>query len=127
MAEARTVRGAVHDYGLLIGGEWREPAATLTLQNPAPQEPLCTIRAATGDGVDAAVEAARSASPDWARRSASARARLVSRLAQLVEEHKEQLAEAETLDVGKPISDTRAIDTATAVDALDHFAGLASK
>jgi len=55
------------------------------------------------------------------------RAKLLIKLAQLVEANAAKLAELESLDAGKPIRDSKAIDAITAVDALEYFAGMATK
>ena len=49
------------------------------------------------------------------------------KLAQLVEANGAKLAELESLNAGKPIRDSKAIDAVTAIDALEYFAGMATK
>ena len=49
------------------------------------------------------------------------------KLAQLVEGNGPKLAELESLNAGKPIRDSKAIDAVTAIDALEYFAGMATK
>src|SRR5207245_693642 len=61
------------------------------------------------------------------RRTGAALAKLRIKLAQLVEANAAKLAELESLDAGKPIRDSKAIDAITAVDALEYFAGMATK
>jgi acyl-CoA reductase-like NAD-dependent aldehyde dehydrogenase len=79
------------------------------------------------EDVDSAVRAGLAAYPGWKRRTAAARAKLLMKLAQLVESHGPKLAELESLNAGKPIRDSRAIDAVTAIDALEYFAGMATK
>src|SRR5262249_2403682 len=57
----------------------------------------------------------------------AARAKLLMKLAQLVEANAAKLAELESLNAGKPIRDSKAIDAVTAIDALEYFAGMATK
>jgi aldehyde dehydrogenase (NAD+)/phenylacetaldehyde dehydrogenase len=75
--------------------------------------------------VDDAVTAARRAleQGEWARTSPAARGLLLSRLADLVERHADELAELEALDNGKPVKLARIVDVASAVAELRHFAG----
>jgi aldehyde dehydrogenase (NAD+) len=84
---------------------------------------------AEGDAadIDRAVKAAAAAFPGWKRRPAAARAKLLSKLAMLVEAHGKELAELESLDAGKPIRDSSKIDAVSAIDALEYFAGMATK
>ena len=67
------------------------------------------------EDVDAAVRAGLAAYPGWRRRTGAARAKLLTKLAQLVESHGPKLAELESLNAGKPIRDSRAIDAVTAI------------
>ena len=55
------------------------------------------------------------------------RGRLMSKLADLVEEHKDELAELETLDNGKPISESKNADLPLVIDCLRYYAGWADK
>src|SRR5438270_8007451 len=92
---------------LLIGGE-RHPAAdgrTFDTLDPATGQAITSVAQAGAEDVDRAVGAARVAleEGDWARMAAARRARLISRLAELVEEHGDELAELEALDNGKPL------------------------
>ena len=86
---------------------------------------------AEGDAadVDLAVHAARAAfeTGPWSRMDARDRGRLLSKLADLAEQHQEELAALETLDNGKPINDSRAADLPLAIDCLRYYAGWADK
>ena len=80
----------------------------LTVVNPATEEAVAELEPAGVEETDAAVAAARAAFPAWRAVTPDDRARLLRRLAALVEEHGEELARLETRNVGKPISDSRA-------------------
>lgn len=123
------VGDAVREYKLFINGQFVDPANGRTFEsvNPATQEPIALIAEGDGEDIDRAVRAATTAFPDWRRRPASTRGRLLYRLAQLVDSRREELARLESLDVGKPIRDALNIDVVTAVDALEYFAGMATK
>ncbi|MGA8149956.1 MAG: aldehyde dehydrogenase family protein [Terriglobales bacterium] len=116
---------------LLINGEWTSGAARFDSINPATGEVLAQVVDASPEDVDRAVSAARRALEDrtgpWRKMSASERGRIIWRLADLVEKNIEELAEIETLDNGKPISESRNIDMPMVVDVLRYFAGLATK
>jgi acyl-CoA reductase-like NAD-dependent aldehyde dehydrogenase len=75
---------------------------------------------------DAAVERARAAYPAWRAVTPSDRARLLRRLAALVEEHIEELALLETRNVGKPISDSRG-EIGMVAEVFNFYAGAVDK
>src|SRR3989440_4860153 len=116
---------------LLINGEWVDGSRKFDTINPATGEVLTQIVEASADDVDRAVKAARHAFEDragpWHKMSASERGRLVWRLADLVEQNIDELAELETLDNGKPIFESRQVDMPMVVDVLRYYAGLATK
>jgi acyl-CoA reductase-like NAD-dependent aldehyde dehydrogenase len=116
---------------LLIGGEWVESAKTFATLNPATGEALTQVAEASAEDVDRAVLAARKAFDEpggpWRKMSASDRGKLLWRLADLVEQNIEEIAELETLDNGKPIFESRYVDIPSVVDVLRYYAGWASK
>jgi betaine-aldehyde dehydrogenase len=80
---------------------------TLTVLNPATEEPIAELEQAGVEETDAAVARAKEAFPAWRAVAPGDRARLLRRLATLVEEHTEELAQIESRNVGKPISGAR--------------------
>ncbi|XP_034708016.1 betaine aldehyde dehydrogenase 1, chloroplastic-like isoform X2 [Vitis riparia] len=95
---------------LFIDGEWREPLLKkrIPIINPATQEIIGDIPAATAEDVDIAVEAARRAfsKPDsWASTSGSFRAKFLRAIADKILERKIELAKLEVVDCGKPIDE----------------------
>jgi acyl-CoA reductase-like NAD-dependent aldehyde dehydrogenase len=74
--------------------------------NPATEEQIAEVPAASVEDADRAVDAAKRAFPAWRAVAPGDRARLLRRLAALVEEHLEELALLETRNVGKPIQDS---------------------
>jgi len=120
---------ALREYKLFTNGQFVDAANGRTFQsiNPANQQPIALIAEGDADDIDRAVRAAAAAFPDWRRRSAATRGKLLYKLAQLVDAHREELAQLESMDMGKPIRDSLNIDLATAVDALEYFAGMATK
>jgi betaine-aldehyde dehydrogenase len=76
--------------------------------------------------MDRAVDAARRAFPEWAKVSVSDRARLLRRLAAQIEDRAEELADLETRNVGKPISDSRG-EVAMVAEVFHFYAGAVNK
>jgi len=116
---------------LLINGEWVEGKKHFDTINPATGEVLTQIAEASAADVDQAVAAARKAFDDpkgaWRKMSASERGRLIWKLADLMEQHIDELAELETLDNGKPIFESRYVDMPMAVDVMRYYAGIDTK
>ncbi|MFP3854134.1 MAG: aldehyde dehydrogenase family protein, partial [Anaerolineales bacterium] len=116
---------------LFINNEWVEPVEGGTFEtfNPALGEPLAEVGLASEGDVQTAVEAARAAFEvgDWPRLSGAARGSLLWRLAELIEENADELAELETLDNGKPLRVSRRGDIPFAVKHFRYYAGWADK
>jgi acyl-CoA reductase-like NAD-dependent aldehyde dehydrogenase len=98
----------------------------LAVRNPATEATIAELGEAGREEADAAVAAARAAFPAWRAIAPGDRARLLRRLATLVEEHGEELALVETRNVGKPISDARA-EVAMVADVFHFYAGAVDK
>lgn len=98
--------------------------ATFASINPATGKELARIPQCSAEDVDRAVSAARSAyeSGVWAGRSPAERKALLLKWADLVERDAEQLALLESLDTGKPIRDTLAIDVGSSLKSMRWFA-----
>ena len=113
-------------YGLLINGEWTNGSEgnTLTAYNPANGEALATFIDATDADVDAAVNAAKEAFKTWKNTSATERAAILNKIADIIDENTELFALQETLDNGKPIRETRAADIPLASDHFRYFASV---
>jgi len=131
-ASVTTVRPPrVRRTQLLIDGRWCDAAdgATFETCHPATEEKIADVAQAGPADVDRAVKAARKAfeTGDWSLMDARDRGRLLHRLADLVEQHAEELAALETLDNGKPIRDARAADIPLVIDCLRYYAGWADK
>ena len=113
---------------LFIGGEW-VPAASgqyIPVEDPATGEVIAQVARGRHEDVDRAVEAARRAFPGWWRMAAADRGRLLRRLSDLIASHAEELAELESRDTGKPISQARA-DVQVAARYFEYYAGAADK
>jgi aldehyde dehydrogenase (NAD+) len=114
-----------------IGGQWvpAQSGKTFETINPATEEVLASVAEGDAADVDLAVQAARKAfeSGDWPKMDARDRGRLIARLADLIEEEKEELAALESLDNGKPIRDALNADLPLTIDCLRYYAGYADK
>jgi acyl-CoA reductase-like NAD-dependent aldehyde dehydrogenase len=102
------------------------PTVTFTVVNPATEQPIAELEQAGVEETDAAVTAAKEAFPAWRAVAPGDRARLLRRLATLVEEHGEELALLETRNVGKPIADSRG-EVGMVADVFHFYAGAVDK
>ncbi|HUP32339.1 MAG TPA: aldehyde dehydrogenase family protein [Gaiellaceae bacterium] len=98
----------------------------LTVRNPATEEPLAELEQAGVEETDAAVARAKGAFPAWKAVAPADRARLLRRLAALVEEHGEELARIESRNVGKPIAGARA-EVGMVAQVFHFYAGAVDK
>jgi betaine-aldehyde dehydrogenase len=99
---------------------------TLTVLNPATEEPIAELEQAGVEEADAAVAHAKEAYPAWRAVAPADRARLLRRLATLVEEHAEELAQIESRNVGKPIAGARG-EVGMVAQVLHFYAGAIDK
>jgi aldehyde dehydrogenase (NAD+) len=116
---------------LLINGQWTDGPKKFDTINPATGEVLTQVVEASEEAVNQAVSAARKAFEDrsglWRKMTASQRGGLIWRLADQVLRHMDELAELESLDNGKPISESLYVDMPMVIDVLRYYAGLATK
>ncbi len=111
-------------YELYIGGKWT-PASdggTFVAKNPATGDILATCAEATAQDVDRAVDAAWGAYPAWKAMGTADRAALLMKIADRIDENAEALARIETMDNGKPIRETLAIDIPYSSDHFRYYA-----
>ena len=99
---------------------------SVSVVNPATEETIAELPEAGAEETDEAVARAKEAFPSWRRVAPSHRARMLRRLASLVEEHSEELALIETRNVGKPISDSRG-EVAMVAEVFNFYAGAVDK
>lgn len=119
------------EHRMLIGGSWVRAASgrTLDVENPATEELIASVPAADATDVALAVQAASKAfeSSDWAKMTPSHRERLLMKLADLLDENAQAMAEIESIDNGKPVTVAKAVDVSLAVAFLRYMAGWATK
>jgi len=114
---------------LLINNEWVDAVSGKTFEtvNPATGEVIAHVAEADKADVDKAVAAAKKAWQKWRNVNPSARCTLLNKLADLFEQHKEELAKLESLDNGKPYSASSAADIPLCIECLRYYAGWADK
>ena len=113
-------------YKLFIDGEFvgAEGGTSLDVFNPATGEKISKIADASKADVDRAVAAARKAFESFRRTSVYERSALLNKIADVLEQNAEFIATVETIDNGKPIRETRAVDVAWSIEHFRYFAGV---
>ena len=113
-------------YKNFVGGEWVDAASgeTMEVVNPATGETIAEVPSCGAEDVDRAVEAAKKALPEWLDATPKERSELLHKLADVLDEHAEELAQLESLNVGKPLMASRD-EMPFSSDNLRFFAGAA--
>ena len=116
---------------MLIGGKWVDAASgkTFPTYDPSTGEVLAHVAEGDKEDIDRAVAAARAAfeKGPWRKLAPSERARLMWKLADLLEKRLEEFAQLESLDNGKPVVMARLADIPISIDTLRYYAGWATK
>jgi len=100
--------------------------AEIAVRYPATGERIATVHEATPAILERACAGAAAAQAAWAALPGVARGRVLRRAAEALRDNNRALSELETLDTGKPLSETLVADAASAADALEWFGGLAA-
>jgi betaine-aldehyde dehydrogenase len=108
------------------GGYVDASGDTFETVNPATGEVLARVQVAGEAEVQRAVDAASRAQRAWAALTGAERGRILKRAADLLRARNDELARIETLDTGKPIQETSAVDVLSGADCLEYFGGLAA-
>ena len=111
---------------LYIGGRYVAASSSGTFEsiNPANGEVLATLQRASQADVELAVSSAAAGQKVWAAMTAMQRSRILRKAVDILRERNDELAALETLDTGKPLSETRYVDIVTGADVLEYYAGL---
>ena len=111
-------------YEHWIGGEWVKPVKGQYFEDISPVngKPFCEIARGTAEDIDAALDAAHRAAPAWGKTSATERAAVLNKIADVIDANTELLALAETWDNGKAIRETLNADIPLAADHFRYFA-----
>lgn len=112
------------EYGLYIGGKWRNPKDRKRLEtiNPATGEVLATFPRGTEEDAAAAVKAAKSAFEKWRRTPPPRRGELLLEAARILRKKKEELGRIVTMEMGKVIAEGRG-DVQEAIDFFEYASG----
>lgn len=113
------------NYGLYINGRWQQAADGDTFETrcPANKEHLAVCTQACDKDVDDAVDAAWRAFSSWRNTTTKERAAILLRIADIIDENREHLSMVESLDNGKPISETMNVDIPLSSAHFRYFAG----
>jgi 1-pyrroline dehydrogenase len=109
-----------------VGGEWVDAVegGTMEVLNPATGEVIAEVPQGTQADVDRAVEAAKRALPEWLETTPGERQEALLKLAAVIDDNAEELAEIESRNVGKPLSYARD-EMPVSADNIRFFAGAA--
>src|SRR5580765_154198 len=109
-----------------IGGEWSGAASgeTMEVHNPATEEVIAEVPRCSAEDVDRAVAAAKTALPEWLETTPAESAEILLKLADVLDEHADELAAIESRNVGKPLSYARD-EMPVCADNIRFFAGAA--
>ena len=112
-------------YGNFIGGKFVDPVGGRYFENTSPitGHVICEIARSDAQDVEKALDAAHAAKDAWGRTAPAARAAVLLKIADRMEENLDLIALAETWDNGKPIRETMAADIPLAIDHWRYFAG----
>jgi aldehyde dehydrogenase (NAD+) len=127
--ESREIVSFKERYGLFIGGREVSPRSRtwFTTFSPATEEPLAEVAQGGPRDVALAVDAARESFSTWSSWKPSERAKVLFRIARILQERARELAVAESLDGGKPIKESRDVDLPLAAAHFFYYAGWADK
>ncbi|CAI1928364.1 acetaldehyde dehydrogenase ExaC [Serratia fonticola] len=111
-------------YDNFIGGAWVAPVQGEYYTNltPITGQTLCEVASSSSQDIELALDAAHDAKGAWGKMSVQARANLLNRVADRMEQNIDLLAAAETWDNGKPIRETANADVPLAIDHFRYFA-----
>ncbi|MCX2970402.1 aldehyde dehydrogenase family protein [Streptomyces sp. TRM70308] len=116
-----------HD-ALYIDGAWRPAAAdAIEVRNPATEEVIARVPAATAEDVDAAVTAARAALPGWAATPPAVRGRHLGALRDALAARRDEIAETVTAELGAPLSFSRAVHADLPIAVAGSYATIAAE
>ena len=111
-------------YENWIGGEWVAPVGGEYFEDISPVngKPFAEVARGTAADIELALDAAHKAAPAWGKTSATHRAAVLNRIADIIDANTELLAVAETWDNGKPVRETLNADIPLAADHFRYFA-----
>ncbi len=113
-------------YGNYINGKFVEPLSGKYFDNVSPisNEKICSVARSNEKDVEAALDAAHAAFPEWGKTDITTRSNILYKIADVLEKNLNLLAVAECLDNGKPIRECMAADLPLVIDHWRYFAGV---
>ncbi|ELA09561.1 betaine aldehyde dehydrogenase [Moraxella macacae 0408225] len=113
---------------LYIHGQYVNATSDKTFDtiNPATGEVIASIQVASKADIEKAVQSAKQGQKIWANMTAVERSRILLKAVSILRKRNDELAKLETIDTGKAISETIAVDIVTGADVLEYYAGLAT-
>ena len=113
-------------YGNYINGKFVEPKSGKYFDNVSPisNEKICSVARSNEQDVEAALDAAHAAFPEWGKTDITTRSNILYKIADVLEKNLNLLAVAECLDNGKPIRECMAADLPLVIDHWRYFAGV---
>jgi len=116
------------DQHLFIDGAFspsvEENPTLFTSINPATGAPLARIHEASPRDLQLAVDAATKAFETWSKTTPVERSRILNKAVSILRDRNDEIARVESLDTGKPFSETSTVDVATGADVLEYYAGV---
>ena len=112
-------------YKMFINGEWIDSSNGVMVKSYAPynNELLSEFPDASESDIDFAIKSAKEAFKTWRKTTVKERARILNKIADIIDENKDLLATVETMDNGKPIRETKLVDIPLAATHFRYFAG----
>lgn len=109
-----------------ISTRWSSASADdrFAVENPATGQVVTVVQGAGTEQVDEAVRAAHTAHLTWKQRPARERGRYLRRIADVIRAHADEIANLESREMGKPISQARGFDVEAAIGIFEYFAGM---
>lgn len=99
-------------------------SSTFHSVDPSTGKPVCKIHSSSNSAIDSAVSSAKKAFPAWSSTPPIERARILLKAVSILRSRNDELAKIETLDTGKPYSETSTVDIVTGADVLEYFANM---
>ncbi|WP_156748130.1 aldehyde dehydrogenase family protein, partial [Mycobacterium sp. 1465703.0] len=109
-----------------IDTHWSSASADdqFAVENPATGKIVTLVQGADTAQVDQAVRTAYAAHLDWKQRPARDRGRYLRQIADVIRAHADEIAELESLEMGKPITQARQFDVEAAIGIFEYFGGM---
>ena len=113
-------------YGMFVDGEYRDGEGTFTVTNPGTNEEVAEVAESGASGVDVAITSAADALDEWQEMAPEERATILQDVADHLSDNVEELAQIETAEMGRPISESRGI-ISEGMGYFDYYSGVPTK